>query len=385
MPIMIAGGKLMEIPEKERGKIETNARTLTRTLAQNNGHNELLCEAMITSTREVWRIRHRKTREIRIVDPSAENWRRKTANWPGTTADALTDAKLGWEFLAAIDRKEDMGLVMLTDSEAIKCGFIYHVFKDFAALEKHYNVTNKPVRLSDTWSESLTAFLTNPTIQTILIALAIMCVYAELKMPGFGVAGTAAIICFAVLFGSNFLIGMANWWEIALFAVGLILIALEVFVIPGFGVAGISGILCCIIGLLAATGVPNAPTEFPWPQTALQWSWFSTAIYVVGLGFCGGVIGATILAQYMPKLPIARRLVLGEAQAATDAPATSDAPIMHVKVGDTGTVATMCRPVGQVRFGNKLCDATSEGATIDPGAQVRVVQRTGNQLIVKEL
>jgi len=381
---MIAGGQLVAIPDKERGKIETDARTLTRVLAEYNGHNPDLCEAMITSTREIWRIRNRKTREVRVVDPDAKNWRRLVANWPGTEASSQSDAKLDWEFLKAVDRKKDLGLVMLTDTEAVKCGFVDRVFADMDALAKHYNVTTSPVVLEDNWSEGLVGFLTSPALVSILMTLAIMCVYMELNTPGFGVAGGLAIACFAVLFGSHFLIGLAHWWEIGLFVLGLILIGLEIFVIPGFGIAGISGIACCVIGLMAMV-VPNAPTEFPWPQTDLDWSWFASGLYALGLGFALGVIGAVILAQYLPKIPIANRLVLGDAQAATDAPATEDAPIMHIKVGDTGTVETMCRPVGKVRFGKELCDATADGTAIEAGAKVRVIERTGNQLIVKEV
>jgi membrane-bound serine protease (ClpP class) len=383
MPIMIAGGKLVPIPDKERGKIETDARTLTRILAKHNGHNPDLCEAMITSTREIWRIRNRKTREVRVIDPDSKNWRRLVANWPDTEATSESDAKLDWEFLIAVDRKKDLGLVMLTDTEAVKSGFVDHVFADFEALEKHYNVTVKPTVLEDNWSEGLVAVLTSPALVSILMTLGIMCVYMEFNTPGFGIAGGLAIACFAIIFGSHYLIGLTHWWEIGLFVLGLILIGLEIFVIPGFGVAGVSGTICCIIGLMAMV-VPNAPTEFPWPQTDLDWSWFGPGLYALGLGFAGGIIGAVVLAQFLPKIPIANRLVLGRAQAATDAPATIDAPIMHIKVGDTGTVETMCRPVGQVRFGRELCDATADGTTIEVGVKVRVIERTGNQLIVKE-
>ena len=385
MPIR---GDGVPISKELRGKIESYLRSDLHLLVERIGHDKTLCDAMITMTQRVWLVRNPETRELKLVNPDINNWMARIAGAPGATGrrPSLTDSV--WEFVKEIDGSG--GLFTPTASGAVEVGLVDLIIDapkndPFAGLKKHYNITGEPVILEDTWSESLVAFLTSPTIATILMGLGVLCVYAELKMPGFGIAGTAAVACFALLFGSHFLIGMANWWEIGLFVLGLTLIALEVFVIPGFGVAGITGILCCIIGLLAAIGVPNAPTEFPWPQTALQWSWFSTAIYVVTLGFSGGVIGAIILAQYMPRLPITRRMVLGEAQAATDAPATDDAPIMHIKVGDTGTVATICRPVGQVRFGNELCDATSEGATIETGAQVRVVERTGNQLIVKEV
>jgi len=384
MPIMIVGGQLVAIPDKERGKIETDARTLTRVLAEHNGHNPDLCEAMITSTREIWRIHHRKTHEVRVVDPDAKNWRRVVANWPGTKATSESDAELDWEFLMAVDRKKDLGLVMLTDTEAVKCGFVDHVFADMDALAKHYNITTRPVVLEDNWSEGLVGLLTSPALVGILMTLAVLCVYAELNTPGFGVAGGLAIACFAILFGSHFLIGLAHWWEIGLFVLGLILIGLEVLVIPGFGVAGISGIICCVIGLMAIV-VPNAPTEFPWPETELDWSWFANGLFALGLGFALGVIVAMVVAHHLPKIPVANRLVLAQAQAAVDAPVPEDSPMMHIKVGDTGTVETMCRPVGKVRFGKELFDATADGKVIDVGTKVRVTEREGNRLLIEEV
>ena len=46
--------------------------------------------------------------------------------------------------------------------------------------------------------------------------------------------------------------GTSASWEILLFVVGLILLAVEIFVIPGFGVAGISGIIAVVLSLAFA-------------------------------------------------------------------------------------------------------------------------------------
>jgi membrane-bound serine protease (ClpP class) len=388
MPIMVSpGGQLAPMPKAEREKAESYLRSDLRLLAERIGHNVPLCNAMITLPRKVWLIRKPQTRELKLVDPDESNWQARVSGSPskGSRRPALNENE--WEFIKQIDG--DNELLTKTADEAMEIGLVDHIIeaptKDpFEGLKKHYNITGDPVILGDSWSESLVAFLTSPTVTGILMMLAMMCVYAEFNMPGFGVAGGVAIACFTILFGSHFLIGLAHWWEIGLFCLGLILIGLEIFVIPGFGVAGISGIICCIVGLMAIV-VPNAPTEFPWPKTDLDWSWFAPGLYALGLGFAGGVIGAVVLAQFLPKIPLANRLVLGAAQAASDAPATADAPIMHIKVGDTGTVETMCRPVGQVRFGRELCDATADGTTIEVGVKVRVIERTGNQLIVKEV
>ena len=50
-------------------------------------------------------------------------------------------------------------------------------------------------------------------------------------------------------FAPHYLQGLANHMELIIFIVGLLLVAVEVFVLPGFGIAGISGILLIISGL----------------------------------------------------------------------------------------------------------------------------------------
>ena len=58
-----------------------------------------------------------------------------------------------------------------------------------------------------------------------------------------------------------YLNGLAESWEIAVFVVGLALIALEVFVIPGFGVAGVLGIGAVLTSLMLSL-VGNVGFDF---------------------------------------------------------------------------------------------------------------------------
>ena len=53
-------------------------------------------------------------------------------------------------------------------------------------------------------------------------------------------------------FAPAYLGHLAEYWEIMLFVVGLVLIGLEIFVVPGFGVTGISGIVIVVLSLALA-------------------------------------------------------------------------------------------------------------------------------------
>jgi membrane-bound serine protease (ClpP class) len=377
MPIMIGPTGLIPIPEKERGKIESAARSEIRVLAKRNGYNVSLCEAMITITMEIWLIRHLRTRELRIVD--ATEWRGKVTGAPPTTQPArAAPDEAEWQYVKTLDGPNE--LVTLTADEAVFAGLVENVFASMDDLERHFHVVGEPTLLEDTWSERLVEFLTSAALTSILLMAALFCVYMEINTPGFGVAGSLAIVCFAILFGSRFLIGMAAWWEIALFIVGLVLVGLEVFVTPGFGVLGISGILCCVIALLAMV-VPNAPNELPIPDTDLSGGLFKTGVAALILGAIGAVVAAALLARYLPKVPVAGRLVLAPATI-VPSPTTDDAPITAVAVGDVGTVHSTCRPVGQVRFGETLVDAIADGDMLSAGAKVRVVKKEGNRIVV---
>ena len=210
--------------------------------------------------------------------------------------------------------------------------------------------------------------------------VAVLAIYAELNSPGVGLPGLVAVIALTVLFGSGYIVGLAAWWEIALFVVGLILLGIEIFVTPGFGVLGIAGIVLSVVALLAMV-VPNAPSELPIPDTVLAWSLFKTGAASILVSMFGAFAGAILLAKYLPKVPGVNRLILTPS-GVQPMSATEHSPLADVGIGDTGTVHSVCRPVGQVRFGEVLADAMAEGEMIPVGAKVRVVKKEGNRVVV---
>ena len=270
----------------------------------------------------------------------------------------------------------------LTAQEAYGVGLCDSIVPDRQAALDHFNVTGEVQELTDTWSEQLVAFLTSPVITALLLAGGVLCIYLEINSPGFGVAGILGIACFVVLFGSRYLTGLAEWWELALIVVGVALLILEVAVIPGFGVAGVAGILCILVGLLAAT-IPNAPDRAPIPRTPMDWDFLKGGFLALCMAAALVMIGVILIAKYLPRIPFLNRFMLATAKAYTETTATADAPVNRIAPGDVGTVEGMCRPVGRVRFGEALVDAVTEGEAIEAGAAVRVVRRDGNRVVVE--
>lgn len=80
-------------------------------------------------------------------------------------------------------------------------------------------------------------WLMNPVAQGIFIMLIIGGIYFELQTPGIGFPLVAAVLGAVLYFAPLYLEGVAQNWELLLFVVGLLLLAVEIFVLPGFGIA----------------------------------------------------------------------------------------------------------------------------------------------------
>ena len=108
-----------------------------------------------------------------------------------------------------------------------------------------------------TWLDRLIQILLNPLLQSIFMMMIIGGIFVEIRTPGIGLPLVTAVVGALLYFAPLYVEQLAASWEILMFVIGLILIALEIFVIPGFGVAGISGIVA-VVAALAFAMIDNA-------------------------------------------------------------------------------------------------------------------------------
>jgi membrane-bound ClpP family serine protease len=294
--------------------------------------------------------------------------------------DNKPDVEAAWQTVKAI--KEENAYWTLTARQALDYGVATSLVKDFDGLCEVEGVVPQEVRVPDPeWLAGLAEFLCNPWVRVLLVMLGITCLILELKMPGVGLPGVIAAICFVLFFWSHSLAGQFTWLAILLFVLGLVLIGLEVFVLPGFGVAGISGILLVLLGLgLAAYG--------HWPQGSDEWMALSTKIGPFGLSLLGALAAVAVVVRYLPHIPVLNRLMhrpadeAGEADAEPDYPAHAE---LAALLGAIGVAATPLRPAGKTQFGDAFVDVVAEGGYIMPGARVQVIEVEGNRVVVKEV
>src|SRR5258708_19288862 len=94
----------------------------------------------------------------------------------------------------------------------------------------------------------------------------------ELKLPGIGLPAITSALAFLLFFWSHYLSGTADQLEIILFLVGMVCLALELFVFPGFGVFGMSGILLILTSIVMAShtfACPPQKYQYPRPASTL--------------------------------------------------------------------------------------------------------------------
>jgi membrane-bound serine protease (ClpP class) len=214
-------------------------------------------------------------------------------------------------------------------------------------------------------------------LEIALVAAGVIFLIIEFKLPGHFISGIIAVVCFSVYFWLHFQHGgPIILLGITLFAIGLVLVAFEVFMLPGHGIAGVCGILLMLAGLVLG-GLDT------WPDTPSDWADAAGLLLRHVLTLAGGVAAAFVLANHLPDIPGARWLVLvpPEDKFEQDDPYETSAhgPLL----GQVGITTSLLRPSGIAHFDNRRIDVTSEWELIEPGTPVQIVEMEGSRIVVK--
>jgi membrane-bound serine protease (ClpP class) len=265
-------------------------------------------------------------------------------------------------------------LLTLTTDEAVGIGYAQEV-ADWDALLAELNLAEAPVRqMQVNWAERIVRFLSNPIVAPFLLSLGVLGLIAEVKSPGFGVAGFAGLLALSLFFGSHFILGLAGMEDLILFGAGVVLIGVEVFIVPGFGLFGILGGVGVLGGIYMSLigGVPTLP-DFAQAGAIL-----STTVLVI-------LLTSWALLRRLPQSSRLARsglflLTKGEREEGW-ASATRRPDLL----GREGVAMTDLRPAGTVLIGEERVDAVSESEWIEDGTDVKVVSSEGYRLVVRPL
>ena len=166
-------------------------------------------------------------------------------NRPPEFAEAMVDVDV--EIAGVIEKGK---LLTLTASQAIEHKVAELTADTLDAALAAAALPGAEVRVArQTWAETLVRFLTHPVISSLLMTVGLLGLLVEIRTPGFAVPGTIGLISLGLFFWGHWIVQLAGWEELLLVAIGVLLLALEVFVIPGLTVAGIAGIVALVAGL----------------------------------------------------------------------------------------------------------------------------------------
>ena len=232
-----------------------------------------------------------------------------------------------------------------------------------------------------TWSEEFAQYLT--ALSPILLGLGLLALFIEFKTPGFGVFGITGILLLAIVFLSSYVAGLSGHEPLLVFAVGLLLVALEILFFPGVVAVAVLG-----IGLMLGSLVWAMADLWPGQPLTVAWSGdvFMAPLQNLALGLVLAVALGAALMRFLPHGWVWDKLVLGStiggaAQISGGAPHT--AAEVALLVGQRGVAVTVLRPSGQIEVGGRRYEATVEIGAVDAGDAVIVRGRNDFAVIVE--
>ena len=287
----------------------------------------------------------------------------------GDVAEAFADKSIQIEGIV-----DEGKLLTLTTKQALELGMADGSVETIREMLEEEGLEGAAVDISGmNAAERVSGFLTQGLVSSLLLTIAILGIFFEIRTPGFGVPGIVALIAFALFFGSHYLVNLAGWGEIILFIFGIIMLLIEIFLIPGFGIVGTLGILAIVASLyLSLVG------EF------VEASDFVSGAKTLAIAFVLSFVVVLIALRYLPKFTPFQRLVLKTTEAEAEGYRSSPETYTSL-VGKEGISLTMLRPAGTAIIDGEKVSVVTEGDFIEKNTRVRVTEVEGYRVVVEKI
>jgi membrane-bound serine protease (ClpP class) len=352
-PIMLApgGSGPMEMPETMEIKMNSAVRALVRRVCEKNGHDVDVLEAMIDKTKELKRLRIERGSDGSVSTNSL------VLKEKGDIL-TLTDTEAAREYGDPAKPLLSAGTVDSLDALLKKLGY-----------EEARRTDIKP-----TGAERLGTWIN--TISPLLLIIGILGVYIEFKTPGFGLPGIVGIVAFALYFLGGYIAGLSGMEWVLGFIVGLVLVALELFVFPGTLILGLAGAGLMLVALVMAMvdvypGMPALPSLEQLRPRAIS----------LLITFGGAAAGIWALSLILPKTSLYGRLVSQSASGVASGVETAQK--QEERIGQVGVALSPLRPGGKAQFGEQILDVITQGDMISKGQPVRIIGHSGTEAVVE--
>jgi membrane-bound serine protease (ClpP class) len=336
--LMLPGGGPAQLPESVEAKMTSGIKALIRAKAEKNGHNVQVIEAMIDRNVEL-------KMDGEVINPKGQiltlTSREATREFGNPPKPLLAEA--------IVPTLEDLVEQLRPGSRMV-------------------------VRVEPTGVERI-AFWIN-MVSPLLLALGIVGIYMEFKTPGFGVPGIVAIVALLLYFLGGYIAGLSGIEWVGVFALGVILIAVEIFFFPGTLICGIGGALLVLVSLIMAWTdlYPGMPTFPSIPQLHLPFRNLAIAMVL-------SIAAFVVAGRFLPKTAVYGRLVSqGTSGSVTD---TRREREQALQLGLEGVTVSVLRPGGKAAFGDQLIDVVTRGEMLPRGARVRIIGHSAGEAVVE--
>jgi membrane-bound serine protease (ClpP class) len=349
-----------EGPEMLGEKFQSPIRAKFRALAERNNYPVALSEAMVTPEIVVYELTMEDGEVRYVTDAAYQDIPEETLQKVSSRRTVVSDGQL----LTMHNREaEEYGFSRMTapDIPTMLSGLGY---EDYTL-----------VRFSPSWSEEMVRLI--GTIAPILLMIGLAAIYIEMQAPGFGLPGTVGVTLLAIVFLSQYAVGLADYTEFLIIMLGLVLMGVEIFVLPGFGIAGFAGAGLITVGfILALQDFVIPDPDVPWQMDILV----NNIIRVIGSFIIAFILGLLVVRFLFPRLSNRDRgpFLMSDLR---DAHADSE-ETKRIKVGDSGVAITYLRPSGKAEINGEIFDVIADNEYIEQSAEIFVIKLRGNWIVV---
>ncbi len=266
----------------------------------------------------------------------------------------------------ALDNLVESGVLLtLTANEALEVGYSEGTVDNQAVLLEAIGLADAELlQIDSRISDVLVSWTTNPVVGTLLLMIGFGGLALEVITAGFGAAGILSMGAFTLYFLGNIAGGMAEYWVLLLFALGIGLMLIEA-VMPGLGVFGIAGLISTILAIVLAA-------------VSVQTGMIMILISIVLAG-----VFSVVAFRFFARRGALRHIILSDEETAN---LGYVAPLDQKNLtGKEGVAVTPLRPSGTAMLDGRRIDVVSEGAYIPEGEAIIVNRVEGVRVIVNSL
>ena len=280
---------------------------------------------------------------------------------PVDVVKAMADKRVIVEGLS-----EEGELLDITAQKAVEYGYADIVSTSYEDALSAFGYSDYETVIAEvSTADKAARFLTSTTALSILFSAGVFFMIMELFTAGFGLFGILSIVCFALYFFGGVIAGYTEWWAVALFILGAVFFVIEIM-IPGFGIFGILGIVLTLLGLMFSA---KSLRDF---------------VIQAGITLAICAVSVPIMYKLFGRLKVFDKIILKHGETNEEGYMAPSQQTIGA-LGKTGTTVTMLRPSGMAVIDGRRMDVLSHEGIIEPGVEIRVIDTSGNRVVVERV